>query len=221
MSVITHTLLADDATTASVVCKAAEKVLGDGWLLWEPESIWKELKHQGVEVPLGNRQQLMAGRGLLVHGRFFYDGPVFDRTCAAFSNEVLAIDELDETLAMHLAWGVDEGKKLCALFEHELEPFDREVVTTCAAQLWEEGMVLAPDELSFAQQALDKEWHVECCGLKDRVQKAWADLRGHSLREVPYPETPGGVQLARLAAIDVFLDERRRVRDRQLVALKA
>jgi len=52
-------------------------------------------------------------------------------------------------------------------------------------------------------------------------EKAWADLRGHSLREVPYPETPGGVQLARLAAIDVFLDERRRVRDRQLVALKA
>lgn len=210
------TLLADDDTVASAICKAAETVLGDGWLVWEPESIWKELHHEGVDVPLGNRQQLMAGRGLLIHGRFYYDGLVFDRTCAAFSNEVLNMDALDETLAMHLAWGVNEAAKLCELFEHTPEPFDREVVTVCAAQLWEEGMVLAPDELSFAQTALDKEWSVECCGLKDKVQRAWADLRGHSLRDVPYPETPGGVQLARLAAIATFLDERRRLRDRQL-----
>lgn len=213
-------LLADDDTVATVVCKAAERVLGDGWLLWEPESIWKELHHQGVDVPVGNRQQLMAGRGVLVHGRFYYDGPVFDRTCAAFSNEVLAIDELDETRVMHLAWGVDEAAKLCALFDADTHPFDREVVTVTAAQLWEEGMVLAPDVLEYAQEALDKEWHKDCCNLKNKVMKAWADLRGHSLRDVPYPETPGGVQVARLAAVELFLDERRGVRDKQLAQLR-
>ena len=81
-------------------------------------------------------------------------------------------------------------------------------------------MVLAPDVLEYAQEALDKEWHKDCCNLKNKVMKAWADLRGHSLRDVPYPETPGGVQVARLAAVELFLDERRGVRDKQLAQLR-
>lgn len=212
-------LLADDDTVASAVCKALEAVVGEGWLLWEPESIWKELKYKGVDVPLGNRQQIMAARGLLVHGRFFYDGLVFDRSCAAFSNEVLDIDELDETLAMHLAWGVDEAKKLCDLFEDPFLEFDREVHTVVSAQLWEEGFIVAPDELTFAQGALDREWPQESRKLKKEVETLWNSLRSHDLRQVPYPETAKGVQCARLAGVQVFLDERRGVRGKQLAHL--
>lgn len=203
--------MADDATVASVVCAEAQNLLGDAWLLWEPESIWKELHHKGIDVPLGNRQQLMAGRGLRVHGRFYYDGLVFDRTCAAFANEVLAIDELDETLAMHLAWGVDEAK----VIDDSPVEFDREVIATVAAQLYEEGMVLCPDELSFAQEALNALWPCDTAELRQATQKLWGELRTHDLKAFPFPETPKGVQAARLAAIQVFLDERRGVRDRQ------
>ena len=212
-------LLRDDDTVASVVCKALESVIGEGWLLWEPESIWKELKYKGVDVPIGNRQQIMAARGLLVHGRFFYDGLVFDRSCAAFSNEVLDIDELDETLAMHLAWGIDEAKKICELFEDPFLDLDREPITVVSAQLWEEGFIVAPDELSFAQPSLDREWPEESRKLKKEVETLWNSLRSHDLRQVPYPETPKGVQCARLAAVQVFLDERRGVRGTQLTHL--
>lgn len=206
--------LSDDATVASVVCKAARKELGDGWLLWEPESIWKELAHRDIEVPEGNRQQLMAGRGLLIHGRFFYDGLVFDRTCAAFANEVLDIDGFDDTLAMHLAWGLDEARKICEIFDDPFLLMDREPCEVTATQLWQEGFVLAPKELSFAQAALDRR-NREAGQLKREVSELWADLDGHKLRDIPYPESAKGVQLARLASVELFLEERRSVRARQ------
>lgn len=213
--------LSDDALVASAVCLAVSKELGDGWLLWEPETIWKELEHRGIDIPVGNRQQLMAGRGLLVHGRFFYDGLVFDKTCAAFANEVLDIDGFDDTLAMHLAWGVDEAKKICELFDDPFLMIDREPCGVTATQLYEEGFVLAPEELAFAQPALDRLLTKEARELKREVSELWTDLRGHQVRDVPYPETAKGVQMARLASVSVFLAERRALRQKQLSELSA
>ena len=210
-----------DETVASAVCLAASKELGEGWLLWEPETIWKELHHRGIDVSVGNRQQLMAGRGLIVHGRFFYDGLIFDKTCAAFANEVLDVDGFDDTLAMHLAWGVDEARKILELFDDDFLLIDREPCEVVATQLFEEGFVLAPDELAFAQPALDRRLTKEARELKREVQELWTDLRGHQVRDVPYPETAKGVQLARLASVSVFPADRRALRVRQLSELGA
>ena len=213
-------LLSDDETVASVVCKAAHTLLGDGWLLWEPESIWKELEHQHIDISEGNRQQLMAGRALLVHGRFFYDGMVFDRTCAAFANEVLDFEGgVDDTLAMHLAWGMDEAQKISALFNDSFLLMDREPCEVAAMQLWEEGFVLAPPELSFAQAALDRRCGQHNKDLKQDVTSLWADLKGASLKDFPFPETAKGVQCARLASVQLFLEEQRGLRSKQLVQL--
>lgn len=203
--------LTDDSLVASAVCLAAKERVGDGWLLWEPETLWREL-----EVAPGNRAQLMAGRGLLIHGRFFYDGLVFDRTCAAFANEVLDIDGFDDTLVMHLAWGMDEARKISELFEDPFLLMDREPCEVAATQLWQEGFVLAPSELSFAQPALDRRWGKDAAELKRTVSELWADLRGHDLSKIPYPETARGVQLARLASVELFLRERRATRSKQL-----
>lgn len=50
-------LLADDATVASVACAAIARALGDGWLLWEPESLWLELHRQGVDIAANQNQE--------------------------------------------------------------------------------------------------------------------------------------------------------------------
>jgi hypothetical protein len=158
--------------------------------LWE-RGIWKELEHQHIDISEGNRQQLMAGRALLVHGRFFYDGMVFDRTCAAFANEVLDFEGgVDDTLAMHLAWGMDEAQKISALFNDSFLLMDREPCEVAAMQLWEEGFVLAPPELSFAQAALDRRCGQHNKDLKQDVTSLWADLKGASLKDFPFPKRP-------------------------------
>ncbi len=217
------TLLADNESVASVVCLATSRLLGEGWRLWEPETLWLELyrKHK-VDVPLGNRQQIMAGRNLLLTGRFFYDGLIFDKSCAAFANEVLDVDGFDDTLVMHLAWGVDEARKIATVFGETVPDYDHETLGVAALQLYEEGFLIAPQELAFAQEALNERSPrtPELKALRRELKELWADLKEHPLKEVPYPETPKGVQLARLASVEVFLAERRAVRARQMAKME-
>lgn len=211
--------LADDDTVASVVCHAASAVLGDGWLLWEPESIWKELHHLGVDVPYGNRQQLMAGRSISTTGRVFYDALVFDRTATAFVNDVCDYEGFDDAVVAHYAWCVDEVAAISdQLGEHALH-YDREPVSLVARRLRQDGFVLAPEQLSFVQPELDRVWGTEALELKQAVAKVWADAKGHQVRDIPYPETARGVQMARLASVAAFVEERHETRRKQRARL--
>lgn len=212
-------ILRDDASVASVVCRAASRELGDGWLLWEPESIWLELKHRGVDVPYGNRQQLMAGRSVLTTGRVFYDALVFDRAATAFANDVCDYEGFDDAVVAHYAWCVDEVRAISEAFQETVHLYDREPVSLIARRLREDGYVLAPEGLEFVQEELDRLWGSTARELKQDVAKIWTDAKGLSVRNIPYPETPRGVQMARLAAVAAFLDERRALRAQQLARL--
>lgn len=216
-----RTALAEDATVASGVLCALKALFKDEWLNWEPETVWKELEHQGCEISLGNRQQAMAGRNLLTTGRFFYDALVFDATCAAFGNAVLSLEMPESSHVAHLAWGVDEAEVICREHEDPMLEFDREAVEFTAHQLQQEGFVVAPKELAYAQEALNRRYPrtEELEVLRAAVSKAYHELGRIVTTEgvktaaaAPYPETARGVQLARLAAVEVFLQDRRAAR---------
>lgn len=204
--------LRDDATVASEVMRALHVLFGNAWLAWEPETVWYELQHQGCEISEGNRAQALAGRNLLTTGRYFYDAVIFDKTAAAFANEVIT-EGVEESLVAHLAWSIDEATRISEDHDDPMLGFDREVVEFTALRLRDEGFVLAPKELSFAQKALDRLWGTpEAAELKQDVQELWDALSVHAIRDVPYPENAKGVQLARLASVEAFLAERRAAR---------
>jgi hypothetical protein len=213
-------LLRDDSTVGSVCMVAMEALLGSQWRVWEPETLWLELDHRGVDPSLGNRQQIMAGRSLLTTGRFFYDALVYDRACAVFSNEESNFDVMGESTVISMAWAVDEALKICHAFDDPPLDWDREVAAYAAHQLYSEGFVLCPEELSFAQPVLDKLYGGRSGELKNEVRELWADLSSHEIRSVPYPETSRGVQLARLAATHTYVAARRAMRTTQLAQLK-
>lgn len=213
-------VLENEASVASVCMAATEALLGSQWRVWEPETLWLELDHHGVDVPKGNRQQILAGRSLLTTGRFFFDALVYDRTCAAFSNEDLNFDVMGESTVSYMAWAVDEAKRICDAFEDPPLEWDREVIQYTAIQLKEEGYVLAPEELSFAQGALDALYPKEASELKNEVRQIWSDLDSHDVRDVPYPETAKGVQMARLAATHTYVLSRQAMRKTQLAQVR-
>ena len=78
-----------------------------------------------------------------------------------------------------------------------------------------EGLVLAPKELEFAQDLLDEmnckevEEGKDCPAmpLNATTKKAWAALNKESLATHAFPEDREGVQLARLAAVELYLQE--------------
>jgi len=204
-------LLTNEDTCASAVLYAVEKILGEGTLLWEPQSIWMELKHQGIDLPVSNREQLMAARNLLTTGRFWYDATVFEKTCTAFNNEEINTDGLEEASVAYIAWTVWETHEIAKHYGVlESAVFDREPVSYTGVQLYRENFVTAPDELKWAQASLNRHYPKEINTLQRTVVEGWAAApRDSRLRDAAFPETPEGVQLARLAIVQHHMNTRR------------
>lgn len=210
--------LRDDQTCASACLVAMDKLLGSQWMAWEPETLWLELKHLKVDVPVGNREQIMAARSLDTTGRFYYDMHAFEKTCMTFNNEEGNFDALDDAPVAFICWTVMEA----GYIDKDQIEYDREPVLYTAIQLHREGFVVAPSPVTWAQEALDRlnACDEACKKLKAEVRAGWADApRGSELLDAPFPETPAGVQLARLAAVHVYYERRNKERKQQLAAL--
>jgi hypothetical protein len=204
---------------------AMDELLGSSWRAWEPETLWLTLDRMRVSVPVGNREQIMAARSLLTTSRFYYDMHAFEKTCIVFNNEEANYEALDDAPIMYISWAVAEAEMIYRHYEGgETLELDREPVCYTAVQLHRAGFVQAPTPLGWAQKELDKHnaSDVACKKLQATVREGWAAApRGKDLLSAAFPETPEGVQLARLAAVHVYHERRRREREQQLAKLKA
>lgn len=195
------TLLRAETTSAIALQLAARKLLGSGYTSWEPETIWIELEHQGVELPPVNRDKLQAVITLDLVPSFYWDAVVFEKTALAFNDLRADPEVLDEATPEQLAWAVEEAEHVRSAYGEGPFEFDHEPKVYAATVLHRRGMVLAPPQLKFCQATLDV--LVREPGLKGRVEAA--DVHGP---DHPFPETSEGVQLAHLAAIRAYVQER-------------
>lgn len=214
--------LANNATGAAACAFAIRELFGENWLLWEPETLWIELSKQSVDVPIGNRNQVMAARILINTGRSWYDANVFEKTCIAFNNEEINPDGLEAAPVAYMAWAALEAELILSYHDtlHEKE-YDREPVEYVAVQLFREGFVVPPLELNWSDEALAKHYPKERKELRAEVRKAWATApSSDKLKGAAFPETPAGVQLARLATVQLYLDKRKQayLKDMSLLA---
>jgi len=189
-------LLRDEATCAFACMRSMDTLLTDQWFAWEPETLWLELSHLGVSVPVGNRDQIMAGRAVVTTGRFYYDALAFEKTCVSFSNDMPNYEALDDAPVEFIAWANDEAYKIHLFYTEQNLEYDREPVEYTAAQLKLAGFLVAPSQLHWAQERLDKYYSKDTHALKKEVMTAWAKTPAGG-----FEETPVGVQLARLAAV--------------------
>lgn len=201
---------------------AVKALLSDSWLAWEPESIWLELQHLRVNVPVSNREQILAGRSLLTTGRFWYDMHAFERTCLAFNNEEPTNVGVEDAPVAFICWAIKEADDIHRQFTGgEVLRLDREPLLYTVIQLYREGFILAPSNTSWMQDELNKRHAKDSKDLRQEVKEGWAaapkDIS--QLKKAPFPETAAGTQLARLAAVHVHMQERMRERERQLAKL--
>jgi len=213
--------LRDDTSCASACLHALTHLFERNWLNWEPETLWIELKHLGLDVPVLNRSQIMAGRSLITTGRFWYDANAFEVACIAFNQQIPTYFGAEDAPVVYINWAVFEADLIHRDFEHESLDFDREPICYTAVQLYREGFVIAPPMLEMAQAELTKRLPKEAGALAATVREAWAAApRGEALSNAAYPETPAGVQLARLAVVQLYFEKRLRLREQQLAPLK-
>ena len=193
--------------------KAAHALLGD-FLTWEPESIWLELEHQGVDLPEGNRAKIQAAIALHLVPSFYWDGIVFEKTAIAFDGLVPNPDILEEASPARLAWAVVEAAWIVRLAKNATWEIGSEPRAYAGVILARAGFVLAPEQLAFAQPTLNRErFHTH---LLDEVKARWAQVSKDNLTALSLQETPVDVQIARLASVELHVRERQARAERDL-----
>jgi hypothetical protein len=210
---VTKDLLRNPDTAAVGLMKATHALLGD-FLAWEPESIWLELQHQGVDLPVENRAKLQAAIALRLVPTFYWDGIVFEKTALAFDGLVPNPDILEEASPARLAWAVVEAGWIIRQAKDTAWEIGSEPRAYAGVVLNRAGFVLAPEQLAFAQSALSRErFHTH---LLEEVRDRWAKIDKAKLSQLTLQETPVDVQIARLAAVELHVRERREHAERDL-----
>lgn len=214
-------LLQDVHTTATGCFRAVECFCGPGWRAWEPESIWLTLERRGVDVPVLNRDKILAASTLTIIPAFWFEVNAFENTIMAFNNVLSDGEILQEATPAQINWAVYEAEML---FSQAADipgttEFDREPIGYTAIVLDRAGFVLAPELLSFAQDALDG-CVKDGAGIdKKDVKSAWKALQKKDLTKVDFKDTPLDTQLARLTAVQLYLYKRLQQYESDVVSL--
>lgn len=203
----------DEDAPAVAVLTALFKVLPGSFLEWEPESIWIELERQGIDVPLPNRARAAAAITILWVPSFYWDAVTFEKTALAFDGRPPHPDILEEATPAQLAWAVVEAAWIRKLWGHHAVEFRHEPGVYAATVLHRDGYARAPEQLSFAQALLDR-MNPDGEALATEVRRRWDD--GADAKDSSFDESPVGVQLARLAAVRLHVEERRAAAERML-----
>jgi len=210
-------LLSDDVCATSAF-RAAQTLLGQQFIAWEPESIWMELDDNGVDLSEKNRDKVMAVSSLLQYPAFYWDVNIFEDTAMAFNNEHVIPMVLQEASPAQLSWAVYEAELLTQADGNDPD-FDYEPARYAAVCLYREGMLVAPELLEFAQDALDT-LNRGNRDLVAKVRSRWEKVREVRLSTLELEETPIDVQIGRLAAIKLYVDERAEKLQTELKALE-
>lgn len=209
-------MLASPTTSAVALCRAAEMILGDH-IAWEPETLWVELDRHGVDVPAVARDRLMAASALRLVPAFYWDAVVLANTAIAFDGRPAHVEILEEAPPHALAWAVTEAAWIRRRYDLQALIPEHEPIAYVAVILDRAGFVLAPDELSFAQKALDD--RRPRSGLLDDVRQRWSSVDKGRLSDLALQETPIDVQIARLAAVETHVRARRTAAETELARL--
>lgn len=216
-----RTYLLDDEVCATSLLLALRKMFDTQFLSWEPETIWLELDDREIDVPTVNRSKILAVTSLIIEPAFYWNATIFEKTALAFNDEVTIPGAIQEASPAQLSWAVFEAELL--MQAHGTDPeFDHEPQRYTATSMLRNGLVLAPEFLVFAQKELDKLPAKYDEELVKRVRNRWMNLSRddtETLRDIEFDETPEGVQLAKLAAIHLYMKERATQYEKEILDL--
>jgi hypothetical protein len=212
---VSKDLLRDASTSAVVLMACLPTLLGD-FLAWEPESIWLELQHQGVDLPVENRAKIMAAVALRLVPSFYWDGIVFEKTALALDGIAPNADILEEASPARLAWAVVEAAWILRRAKETAYEVGSEPRAYAGVVLARAGYIIAPEQLEFAQHALTRE-RFHKGELYDEIKTRWAAVDKDRLEQLTLTESPIDVQIARLAVVELHVRERRARAERDLI----
>lgn len=215
-------VLADPHVAPSIAWKAVAQACGIDVELWEPDTFRAELKRRGVEPSDALMAKLLGAQTVKTTNTFAFDHDVLFAFALACDGVPAASDAFHHPTVEQLAWAMHEIDRLAPHPMSEDAGFDPDEIDPAVAMLLlDEGFVLAPVELGFCQEVLDRYSHADPL-FRGEVAAAWAPhehddpvaLHG-KLECCSAKEEPLDVQLCRLADVKRYVAEKEQERDRQ------
>lgn len=212
-----------DDCPASAVYAAMRAMYGINFLLWEPETLWATLQADKIDLSNESRDKIEAAIALQLTPSFYWDNLVFQNTVQSFNDVLYVAGMLQENNPAHMSWAVYEAGIIRGMDPDlgTIPDFDDDVQKYVAVCLKRAGFVFPPDNLKFAEEALDTYLPLESSELKKNVQQVWEQLDKETLREFPFPEDSLGIQLSKLAGCFVYVDDRAKILAESLLRLKS
>ena len=167
---VSKEVMADPAAPAVALMVAARHLLGEGFQVWEPETL-----HHELDAHILNQGKLAAAMALDVMPSFYWDYRVFANTSIVFNDGITIPDQLPMPTPLELTWGILEAELIFALTTKEAvtPEFDSEPTANAARQLYEYGWVCVPENMAFCEEELNKLLSPEARQLRtDSVQLA-------------------------------------------------
>jgi hypothetical protein len=194
--------LKDSESSGLALVIAARRLLGPTWDAYEPETLWLELG----DVPLLNRDKLLAAQALIVYPAFYWDARVLGNTALALSHEAVHGRAMPAPTPEALAWAAVEAPIIFGVTNDEdVEPeYDDEAVAYVAAVLAHAGYAFTPEELEFADDHLVGLLSLDGRDLHAKVKDAPEAPKAGSSEEDPALD----VQVERRAGIEAYVTHR-------------
>ena len=219
-------VLRDPEVAPSVAWKAVKQLLGPTCEAWELDTIRIELDRRKVDTNDSLMAKLFGAMTIATSHAWTYDHDVLFAFAVACSGVSAAAEALHHPTPEELCWAVSEIHALRGKRPDEDEGFDPDTVDPAIASvLHDDGYVVAPDELAFVQDSLDKlNKHGDSSDLKSEVRDAWKTVSKIPTSELhrrlsQLDEEPAEVQIHRLGDCKLYVAEHELLRAKQHAAL--
>lgn len=195
-----ESLFATARATPRRIDQAMIDCYGIEWLEWTPETLFTTVRLDfGTQIARVNLDKLQAAALLHLSDSFWQHWEVFEKVTVAFNNVIPLFDRVQEPTVGQMIHAVREAGEI------RREAYLPEVISYIAVRAREEGFLYLPPPLDFAQARLDELNPPESKLIQREVRERWEAFHGADLRGVEFKEDLYGIQLAKLAACDLYL----------------
>lgn len=219
-------LFRDPLLAPSVAWEACKRLWGNGISEWEPDTFRAELRHNKIEARPGLMAKILGAQTIATTTVWTSDYDPLFAFALACVDIPSASDAFHHPYSEQLAWAIREVRRLHPLpADLDNEGFDPdEIDPAISCVLAEEGFLLAPAELSFVQDVLDRmTWLPK---QREEVRAAWAkDWQTldqdplHSKAEKLDLSDPVSVHLSKLAGVRSYVLGMETLRASQLASI--
>lgn len=214
-------LLADPELAPSCAWAACRSLFGGDVADWEPDTFRIELGRKGVDVRPALMAKVLGAQTVVTTTVWANDHDALFAFALACEGVPAAADAFHHPTPEQLAWAIREIRRLHPLpADLANEGFDPdEIDPAVACVLLDDGLCVAPDELGFVQDVLDRMAY-RPDGFVERVaadwRRDWSELGEEALHGKAQEldlASPHDLQLHHLAAIRQYVLRQERQRD--------